>query len=239
MAGAGDLASGAVGAAAGFSPWMAVPAILGSAYKIYTGIKQNNEADRILAANARPTKNVQSEYYNNAALANFNAANRGLPGQGLIQNQLASAQGRAVGGAIQSQRDPSSIAAVLGASQGNYNQGIENLGVQAAKFQQGQQGIAYGMNTALAQQKDQAWDWNSKQKYLGAVAAASALKYGGGLNTAAGVGDAANIGTAIAFGGKNPYGQLPPYGQGQYGRGGNGWGGQPYNNGWGNNGIGV
>lgn len=209
---------------------LAAPAIVNSAYKFFTGSSQKKEAERIAAANQRPTKSVQQEYLNNQSLAAFNAANKRLPGYGMLENRLAAAQGRAVGGAIDSQRDPASVAAVLSASQGNYDKAIEDLGVQGANFQRGNQQIAYGMNTALAQQKDAAWDWNSKQKYLSAMAAASALRNAGGQNQAGAFNEVADIGTSMLFnkmGGAgaagSSYGQydpakfrIPTAGQGQY-----------------------
>lgn len=178
---------------------LAVPAVLNAASKWFSGNSQEKEAKRILAQNKRPDYVIPNALKSNFAQAEYNAASKRMPGQSVMEGNVASGVGRAVGGAIDSQRDPASIAAVLAATQANANKSNQQIGLMGANYQDNQMQKLFGVRNQYAGQELAEWDWNKKQKYLSAMAAASALQNAGGLNKAGAFNDVANLSTAVMF----------------------------------------
>lgn len=173
----------------------------GAVAKWLRGNSQQSKADEILRNNKRPTKTVQQEYYDNVALASNKAANNKLPGQNVMETKLSSGVSSGISNLVNTQRDPAAIAAGVAALDQNYNKSIEDLGVKGAQYQEGWQKTLMNTRVGLAGQKDAAWDWNSKQKYLSAMAAASSLQNAANNNKDNAIQDVAQMGTALAFSG--------------------------------------
>lgn len=201
--------------------------VLGAGGKLFRGLSQDSKADAILKNSKRPIRTTQEEFKRNAALAAFRAANSKLPGANTAENRASSMVQSGVNNLINTQRDPASIAVGIAALDKNYNDTVVNLADKGAQFQNNLINTSYQQNSILGQQNQLNWDWNEKQKYLSAMASASALKNAANNNIDNAVQDVASIGTAYAFnqldntGGKvkplgtpgatNPASTVPPY----------------------------
>lgn len=177
----------------------AIPSIVGAAGKWLTGNKQQRTADQIAKGSTRPTYSTPQGIKDNASLAAFLAANGKMPGIGTYENRIASGQARTVGGAVDTQRDPSSIAEVLAASDKNYNDSMADMAIKGAQYKDQNIQRSMAAKNVQAQYDDKAWDWNQKQKYLSAMAASSALRNAGGMNKANAYNDVANVGTTLLY----------------------------------------
>lgn len=178
---------------------LAGAAALGAGAKIFRGIKQGNQADEIRRNNKRPTRFTQQELVDNADLAAFRAANAKLPGANTAEIKANAALTGVVNAGVNTQRDPASIAALLAAGDKNYNNTLVDLTDKGAAFQNSLTNTMYQQKGILAQDKQMNWDWNEKQKYLNAMAAASALNNASNENIDSAVQDVAGIGVSYGM----------------------------------------
>jgi hypothetical protein len=184
-------------------------------YDLGVAAHQKHLSNKIKKQNKRPNyqEYVDPNYKNNVALASYMASNARLPGEAAARNRMSSGVSRGVGNLVDTQQDPVAIAAGVAALDANYNKGVTDLTTQGAQFQQGNQRTLMQQRGILGQvqsaEKQKSWDWNQKQKYLGAMAATSALTNAAGQNANTGVGGLLQAGAGLwaggAFGGKaNP-----------------------------------
>lgn len=154
---------------------------LPEAYKAGLAIKQAIDANRIRKNLVRPDMTISQGMNEATDVARMSAMDTRLPGQDIIQEQLARNLATSVGGIMNSGGGSSErMAAMVGANQAGAD-ALASLGVSAAQMQQAdQQALANQMNL-VGQQQDRMWDWNQRQKFLSAAQRASEL--GNSANT--------------------------------------------------------
>lgn len=167
---------------------------LGALGKGLTGLFQGIKANKIDRNNVRPVQEVQQEYFKNVSDAE-QAARMGMPlqqYQQALQNQqrnfngVTSALGR-------SANSSAGLASLLRAS----NDATLGLDVQNAQQRVQNQRYLAGQRGILAGQKQNAFDWNQKSKYLAQAAKAQALRGAGAQNLMGAFGDVQELGKYI------------------------------------------
>lgn len=163
-------------------------------YKAYKTISQNRQASKIEKANQFPTETVQPEYQQNVNQAQ-QMSQVGLPQQ-QYNNTLNSIQQNQTGalGALSRSANPAAgLASVV--RQGDAATG--NLNAQDAVARNRNLLNLLQQRQILAGQKDKAWDWNYKQKYLSNLAKSQALRGAANANEQSAVNDASSVGTSL------------------------------------------
>lgn len=178
----------------------AVIAAIPSIMKMVEGDKQGKAAKDILNNNQRPVKTVPKELLNSLTLANYRANSTTMPGGKTTANRLGSSYARGVNSLADTQNDPASIAAGIAALNQSNNKSIENLGVAGANYQDQAEQTLMGVNTQVGASRDQAWDWNERNKYLSAMASASALTNASGQNKYSATQDLSTLGVGLIGG---------------------------------------
>ena len=171
---------------------------LGALGKLGTGIFQGIKANSLDKASIRPQQVVQNEYYQNVNDAD-QMARRGLPQEqyNLAQQNLQRNQASSLNALSRSSNPGAGLAGMLRASND------ASLGLDVQNAQARQQGIKYlaQQRGALAQQKNNAFDWNNKSKYLAEQARIQALRGAGAQNMTGAFGDVAQAGMLSQMGG--------------------------------------
>lgn len=174
--------------------WGAALSGLGALGKLGTGIVQGIRANKIDRNNIRPTQQVQQEYFQNVQDAN-QMARLGLPQQqyNLARQNILRNQSNALGLLNRSANPAAGLNAMLRAG----NDATLNLDVQNAQARNQNLRSLMGQRQILAGQKQNAFDWNEKSKYLVQAAKAQALRGAGIQNTMGAFGDVQQIGMAL------------------------------------------
>lgn len=164
---------------------------IGALGKLITGIGQGIKANRLDRQNVRPVQQVESEYFKNVADAE-QAARLGMP---LEQYKLAlQNQQRNLSGVTQSlgrsANSSAGLASILRAS----NDATLNLDAQNAQQRVQNQRYLASQRGILAGQKQNAFDWNQKSKYLGQAARIQGLRGASGQNLMGAFGDVQQMG---------------------------------------------
>lgn len=176
----------------------------GALLKLGTGAIQSGQANSIDKNNPFPHQTVQPEFQQNVNQAN-QMAQTGTPTAQYNQQKNAIQQNQA-GGLLTLSRSANPGAAVAG---------VVRAGDNATGALNAQDAIARNRNMLnllqqrqiLASQKDKAWDWNSKQKYLGLLAKSNALRGASNQNINGAFNDVTGVGSTMLRGQTNPYGQ--------------------------------
>ena len=173
---------------------------LGALGKLGTGIFQGIKANKIDRNNVRPIQEVQQEYFKNVSDAE-QAARMGMPlqqYQQALQNQQRNFNGvtTALG---RSANSSAGLSSLLRAS----NDAALNLDVQNAQQRVQNQRYLAGQRGVLAGQKQNAFDWNQKSKYLAEAAKAQALRGAGAQNLMGAFGDVQQMGMYAGDGSQN------------------------------------
>lgn len=158
---------------------------------------QGKAADKIDKNNPYPTQLVQPEYFQNVSLAQ-QQAQVGTP-QEQYQNQLNAINRNQAGGVqalSRSQNPAGSIASIVRAG----NDASNTLNAQDAIARNRNLLNLMQQRQTLAQQKQGAWDWNSRQKYLGLLAKSQALRGASMQNLNGAFNDVAGVGSALVGG---------------------------------------
>jgi len=116
-----------------------------------------------LVAN-RPEYNVAGEYGQNQAIATANAFGRDRS----IQQQESNVEQQSANAAGQIGDYSANTGALLDALRGitsDKNAALRNLGADEAAIQQQKLGMKFGADTAMAEEKDKAWNYNVNQPY--------------------------------------------------------------------------
>lgn len=164
---------------------------LGALGKMTSGLFQGMKARRIERNNVRPIQQVQSEYFKNVADAE-QMARIGMPQQQYNQGlqNIQRNQSGVLGALSRSANPNAGLQSLLRAS----NDATMNLDVQnALQRNQNRRGLMQ-QRGILAGQKQNAFDWNEKSKYLAKVAEAQALRGAGAQNLMGAFGDVTQIG---------------------------------------------
>lgn len=166
---------------------------LGALAKVGTGIVQGIKANKLEKQNIRPVEQVQNEYFQNVADAERMA-------QGGMQAQQYNNAQQGI------QRNQQGVLRVLGrsASPGaglasllrGSNDAQMNLDVNDANMRTQNQRLLMSQRGVLAGQKQNAFDWNQKSKYLAQASRIQALRGAGAQNLMGGFNDVVGMGTA-------------------------------------------
>lgn len=164
---------------------------LGALAKGVTGVVQGIKANKLDKNNIRPVQTIQNEYLQNVSDAE-QAARIGMPlqqYQQAQQNQQRNFNGvtRALG---RSANPSAGLAGLLRAS----NDAALNLDVQNAQQRVQNQRYLGQQRGILGQQKNNAFDWNQKSKFLAQAAKAQALRGAGAQNLMGAFDDVQQIG---------------------------------------------
>lgn len=143
--------------------WVAAgTAIVGLGASIYTGIKQKAAAKKLAASNTYPTETVPQAALDNQQQA-IADANTGLPAQ-----QYAQAMkniGRQQQTAIRMANDRRAGVGLIGQIQQNSDDAAARLGVADAQARLQNKRNLYAVNNRVAGYQNDAFNWNSKNKY--------------------------------------------------------------------------
>lgn len=156
---------------------LAVPvaaSLLSAGAKYLLGNKQGKLADQY-ARTPRPAFQVQKEFYDNVNSAR-NSAGAGLPGESFLRSRFDRILSNSASAANNYGYGSNNILSTIAKGASSEMDKEAELTYKGAQYRQQQQGVLANANTQLAGQKQQAWDWNSRQPYLDAMASASALR---------------------------------------------------------------
>lgn len=168
-----------------------IPAI----YKFFESRKQSREAKKLLKT-PRPVREIAGGVVDNLALAKNRYA-QDMPGSGQLKNDIYGSSANAANMAIQSGQSPSSIMSTISSVNANQLDKFGELNRYNAEYRDRGLQTLMGANSALANEQNQAWDWNKKQKYLSDMLAASALQNASKRNVFSAINDVANIGVGL------------------------------------------
>lgn len=195
--------------------WIALGVAGGSALlKVGEGAIQNSKANSIDSKNPYPTESVQGEYQQNVNQAQ-QMAQQGIAAPA-YNNQLNSISRNQAGGlaSLSNSANPGgNIASIVRAG----DDATSKLNAQDAVARNNNMLNLLKERTALAQQKDKAWDWNYQQKYLSNLAKSNALRGSGNSNINSGlneVGSTAMSGAKLGAFGSNGGGGVGNFGYG-------------------------
>ena len=168
--------------------------------KFITGNKQGKLADQY-ARTPRPMRTTSPYLFENKNMAT-NIAGSGLPGEGFLRNRLDRAIGASANAAVNAGYGTPDILASISANNSQLLDKEAELGYKAADYRLKGQGMMMGANNALASDAEKNWDWNKKQPYLDAMAAASAMRNASMLNKSNALDQASKIPLMFANVGK-------------------------------------
>lgn len=162
--------------------------------KLWSGFSQKNQANKIAKNNPRGVQTVQSEYQQNVNDAELMAKN-GMPSQ-QYNNALNNIGRNQAGGLRLASRKggTSGIASILRAG----NDATANLDVQDSIQKNRNMLNLLQERRVLGGQKQAAWNWNTRDKYLENLAKEQALRGAGNQNLAGAFNDATQMGVALS-----------------------------------------
>lgn len=174
-------------------------AIGGIASLINTGVGlwQGSKANKMASRLNRPTQNVQQEFLDNSAEA------QNMAKVGMSQDQYNQGQsniGRNITSGLRmlgSRANPlNGVNSLVRAS----NDATNNLNAQDANMRQRNMLNAMQQRSILGGQKQQAWNWNSRDAYGEKLAEIQALRGSGMANVGNGINSAAQLGMVMSNG---------------------------------------
>lgn len=188
----GALGGAASGAAAGtvVGPvGTAVGAVIGAGYGLYSGLHQKSQANKLMKQNQYPTQQVPQGIQQDATRAN-QLALQGLP-SAQYQQAMQNIQRQQANAILASQSRNAGMGTI-----GSIQQGVQDaqLGLagqdEAARLKNIEN--AQQQNQVLGQYQNQAFDWNSKNRYLQTYQYANSLMGAGYQNVTRGIDSAAS-----------------------------------------------
>ena len=171
-----------------------------------TGVAQMIQANKY-RKKKRPTYEIPLAEEEALKNARAMAAQTRLPGQDIIEQGIGASTAGGVKTVIETGQSPSQILNSVSNIYGNEMQQKNQLGVQAANFQQGNRMNLQGELKNYAQFQEKKFDINEMQPYEAAMAAAAALSGAGQQNIAGGITSMA--GTGMNYAANSP-GKTPP-----------------------------
>lgn len=145
-------------------------------YGIYNSEKQRKEADKIRKSTVRPKYRIPDATKELVRKTAFDAGTYGLPGQGQMEARLDQSGAATRRSIRESGLSPAAMMAAYAASQGVTDSQQTQIGINAAQHRERANSIYNQSLQLMAGQEQNQWDWDSKEKYLDATAAASALE---------------------------------------------------------------
>lgn len=189
-----------MGQSSGGGGGMGIGAAIGgiaSLANLGVGLWQGAKANRMAKKLVRPTQNVQDEFLQNSRNAD-NMANVGMSQEQYNQGQSNIGRNMTSGlRMLGSRANPlNGVNGLVRAS----NDATNNLNVQDATMRQRNMLNAQNQRSILGGQKQQAWNWNSRDAYGEKLAEIQALRGSGMANVGNGINSAAQLGMVMSNG---------------------------------------
>lgn len=172
-----QLLSGAGGSAASaVSPASAILSGLPELYKMGLGISQGMQGRRLAKGLVRPQMTVPGSMQDATGMLRLNAMDTRMPGEGMLLDQLARNQAGLGQAVMNAGGGSSGRLAALAAGQDNANTALQNIGIQGAQMQQQDIAALANQLNNQANVEQNAWEWNSRDKFLTDAQKAEALQ---------------------------------------------------------------
>jgi hypothetical protein len=144
----------------------------------------------------RPEYEINPEYQTNQALALNQAFGRDTAIQGQEEN-IEQQAADDVGMAQQYSGNTAALLNTIGSINTGKNAALRNLGNDEAAIQRQKMQSLYGANTAMAEEKDKAWNYNVNEPYMTKLADLRAKKKARQENLWKGIDTIASLGTNL------------------------------------------
>jgi hypothetical protein len=118
----------------------------------------------------RPEYTIQDESFENKDLAENMAFGRDRASQ-IAEDNIMTSGADAIGQAQQVSGSTNALLDTLASINGNQSSQLRDLGVSEAQTQSQRMRDLYGANTALAEEKDKAWNFNVNEPYQNQIQA--------------------------------------------------------------------
>ncbi len=167
---------------------VAVITAAGLAWQVYQGVKQEQEAKKMMANNTRPNYAIPEEFFKALSSAEDQARQRLLPGQSLIEEEVGATTSR---GADELKDTAGSGVDASGGIVQLYAKELDarrDIGLAAANNFNTNQQVLRTMQGVIGRARDNSFNINEMQPYLANAAAAGALHGAGQQNIAGGIG---------------------------------------------------
>jgi hypothetical protein len=152
-----------------------------SAYnKWHTGQQQGKLADK-LGQTPRPARTTSPYLLENRNIAG-NMVGSEMPGSGFLRGRLDRVIGSSANNAVNAGYGSPDILASLSANNSQLLDKEAELGYKGAQYREGGQKLLMQTNSVLGDEQQKNWEFNSRDKYEEAQAAASALRNASILN---------------------------------------------------------
>lgn len=174
-------------------PLMAAGAALGgfnTLYKLGSGIVQSIKGGRIKPQ--RPTYQIPSEITANQKMAQDLANTSRLPGQSIAEGNIRASSANALSNVKNTSSNVNDVLAAASNINANQNSAMNNLAMEGAGFQMANKDRLSAANQAMAQYKDQAFNYNQNEPYLMQQQRKNALIQSGAQNISGALGDTSN-----------------------------------------------
>lgn len=148
------------------------------------GLKQKSQANKMNPT--RPTQKVNKETTENAAMYR-NAVQGADPIANRATENIARGVSNQTSQAAKYATSGADVLNMLGSSQNQANQAIQDVAANSAKRKESMMGAYARANTALAGEKDKAFDYNRKERFKEDTAKKSALEMAGKKNLNTGI----------------------------------------------------
>jgi hypothetical protein len=158
--------------------------------KIISGISQKHQANQINASNIRPVQSVDPAYQQNVNQAE-QMAQTGMPSQ-QYNNSLNSINRNQTGGLLALSRSPNPSAGIASTIRAG-NDATNSLDATSAGMRNQNILNLMRQRSILAQQKQNAFDYNNKDKYSENLAKSQALLGAGNQNINNGLNDVGSV----------------------------------------------
>jgi len=149
----------------------------GNIFQLVNAASQNKKADQLQSQYQRPTRTISPAMQQAMSIYQNLAGQRMMPGQQNTQNQIGANTAQGIRAISQTADSPAAQLAAISGLVGKQNDSYNNLGAQAAQWQnQNQQNLA-GFNAgAMNTEQQNNWQYNQYAPYAAAGAAASSLR---------------------------------------------------------------
>jgi len=190
------------------SPYSTAAAIIPEAYKFYQGYKDMQLAKEF-AKKKRPVLDqpIPEAILENVRTAKNLAGTVGVPGQGVIQNQIDAGTSSATNNLITTQQGGASTAAGIAALDANNSSKTAALGINSANLRLSHLADYMHQNGTLAPYQNdkfnKEWAWNERDPYLQSMAAASAFRNSGEQNQFSAINNLSSLAVSSLYGQSN------------------------------------
>lgn len=159
--------------------------LVGAGVSAYVGIKQRQKAAEINKDNPYPQEAVPQAIQDNQQYAR-QAANEGLPSQ-IYANSMKDIQRNQQTAIRLASGRPGGVNGLIGSIQGNTNDAMDRLTARNAMAQQQNLRTLYGVNNTAGKYQQDAFNWNSKNRYNQQYNYSQSLEGAGNANLVHGI----------------------------------------------------